>query len=126
VKEKMSSNMQEVKMICNYCGSDVSPGMNFCAVCGAPLSSNGNYENTKNYNVNNFYTDFSYPYRNRWIAFFLCLFLGCIGAHRFYVGKIGTGIVWLLTAGLFGIGALVDLILILVGSFRDQAGYPLR
>lgn len=51
--------------------------------------------------------------KNKWVAFLLCLFLGVIGAHKFYEGKIGMGILYLLTAGLFGIGALVDLIVLL-------------
>lgn len=55
-------------------------------------------------------------------AFLLCFFLGPLGIHRFYVGKIGTGILWLLTFGCLGIGALVDLIMILVGSFKDKEG----
>ena len=62
--------------------------------------------------------------KSRLVALLLCVFLGYLGIHRFYVGKIGTGILWLLTAGLFGIGALVDLILIAVGSFTDKAGLP--
>jgi hypothetical protein len=69
---------------------------------------------------------FDYPFKNKWVAFFLCLFLGTLGIHRFYVGKIGTGILYLLTFGLLGIGALIDFILILVNSFRDKAGYPLK
>lgn len=51
--------------------------------------------------------------KNKWAAFLLCLFLGLIGAHKFYEGKIGLGILYIFTVGLFGIGALVDLIILL-------------
>ncbi len=62
-----------------------------------------------------------------WVtALLLCIFLGGIGAHRFYVGKIGTGILYLFTAGLLGIGWIVDLILILVGKFKDKEGKMLK
>ncbi len=56
----------------------------------------------------------------------LCVFLGGIGGHRFYVGKIGTGILMLLTGGGFGLWWLIDLIMIIVGSFTDKDGYQIR
>lgn len=60
--------------------------------------------------------------KNRTTTLLLCLFLGIFGVHRFYVGKVGTGIFYLLTLGCFGIGALVDLIFIAIGYFKDRWG----
>jgi TM2 domain-containing membrane protein YozV len=60
--------------------------------------------------------------KSRLVSLLLCYFVGVLGIHRFYVGKTGTGILWLLTGGLFGIGALIDLIMIAVGNFTDNEG----
>src|SRR6185369_15941890 len=64
---------------------------------------------------------------DRWTAFGLSILLicGAGGIHRFYVGKIGTGILWLLTGGLLGIGQLIDVIMICTGNFRDAQGRAL-
>ena len=59
-------------------------------------------------------------------AVLLCFFLVTLGIHRFYVGKIGTGILWLITLGFVGIGTLVDFILLLIGKFKDKDGKYLK
>jgi TM2 domain-containing membrane protein YozV len=60
--------------------------------------------------------------KSKVVAAVLSFFLGYLGVHRFYVGKIGTGILWLFTGGCFGIGNLIDFIMILVGKFTDKEG----
>ena len=65
--------------------------------------------------------------RKRLPALLLCLLLGPLGAHRFYVGKIGTGLLTILTVGGFcGIWPVIDLIMIIVGSFKDKEGRALE
>ena len=59
--------------------------------------------------------------KNKWIAFFLCLFFGIIGVHKFYEGRVLLGILYILTGGLLGIGVLVDLIVLL---FKPNPYYP--
>ena len=59
-------------------------------------------------------------------ALLLCVFLGFLGAHYFYVGRFGRGFVALFTCNFFGIGLIVDIIRILLGTYRDNVGNPLR
>ena len=63
-----------------------------------------------------------YSQKSRAAALLLCFFLGVFGVHRFYVGKIGTGILYFLTVGCFGIGWLIDMVTIACGVFRDSQG----
>jgi TM2 domain-containing membrane protein YozV len=60
--------------------------------------------------------------KSRLVALLLCFFLGTLGVHRFYVGKVGTGILMLITLGGLGIWVVIDLILIVVGYFNDKEG----
>lgn len=58
-------------------------------------------------------------------AWLFSLFLGWLGVDRFYLGKVGTGILKLLTIGGLGIWWLIDLVLILTGLMRDKLERPL-
>ena len=60
------------------------------------------------------------------VALLLCFFLGFLGVHRFYVGKIGTGVLQLVTLGGLGIWALIDFIMIVVQKFTDSEGNTLK
>ena len=96
---------------CSQCGAQLVDEAVVCPHCGCAVAP------TKTVDPN------ASP-KSRLIALLLCVFVGGLGIHRFYVGKIGTGVLWLLTAGCFGIGALVDLIMIACGTFTDSDGNP--
>ncbi len=103
---------------CPRCGYSLAHGAVFCSRCGEPISARAvraklgdEWEEASD--------------RSRLLALLLCIVVGYLGVHRFYVGKIGTGLLWLFTGGLFGIGYVVDAILIAAGNFRDSAGLPL-
>lgn len=59
--------------------------------------------------------------KDKWVAFFLCLFFGYLGLHKFYEGKFIFGVIYLFTGGLFGIGYVVDLVLLLL---KPNPYYP--
>jgi len=59
-------------------------------------------------------------------AVLLCFFLGSLGVHRFYLGKVGTGILMLITLGGLGIWTIIDFVRLIIGSMKDKNGLPLR
>ena len=59
------------------------------------------------------------------VTWLLAWFLGSFGVDRFYLGKIGTGVLKLVTLGGCGVWSLIDLIMVLVGSTKDTNGRPL-
>lgn len=90
----------------------------------ADYANNQNYTRENNYYDNN---EFIYSkIESRFFALLLCLFFGGLGIHRFYVRKVGTGILYLLTAGFWGLGVLIDFLLILFGAFSNKNGQVLK
>lgn len=106
---------------CKHCGAKIPAAAVVCTHCGCQVEEVkhteqpniviNNANNNTNTNVNA--AMFGVREKNKWVAFLLCLFLGGVGAHKFYEGKIGMGILYLFTVGLFGIGWVIDCIALL-------------
>ena len=113
-------------MFCPNCGKENPDDSYYCRDCGfalkagAPAAGPGINQGSKRKVEAS-----TYSFRSKWLTFFLCLVFGWIGIHRFYTGKIGTGILYALTFGGLGFGWFMDLFSILCGAFRDKSGYPL-
>ena len=58
--------------------------------------------------------------KNRLTTLLLCVFGGFLGLHRFYVGRTGSGVLWLVTFGLFSVGWIYDLVMVATGEFVDD------
>jgi TM2 domain-containing membrane protein YozV len=105
-------------MYCNKCGKDVPNDTRFCPVCGAPQGAVPAPAPVSAL------ADTS-P-KSRLVVTLLAYFLGGIGVHRFYLGKVGTGIAMIFTFGGLGIWALVDFIFAVAGMMRDKEGKVIR
>ena len=115
--------VQDNTKFCKFCGAKIPMAAVICTHCGCQVEemknaeqpsiviNNANNNTNTNMNVNG--AMFVGKPKNKWVAFFLCLFLGGIGVHKFYEGRIGMGILYLFTCGLFGIGWFVDCIILL-------------
>ncbi len=116
-------NEQEIKTkFCKHCGTKIPEDAVLCTSCGRQveeIKQNTAAQpniiiNNDNINTNtNTVVAGMGRAKNKWVAFALCFFLGYLGAHKFYEGKIVLGILYIFTVGFFGIGILIDLISIL-------------
>jgi hypothetical protein len=122
-------------MYCRNCGNEVSEKAIMCVACGTPPKSGDKFCYNCKAETNPNATicmkcGVSLKHENQidgdgkdWLTtVLLCFFLGIFGIHRFYTGHTAIGVVQLLTLGGCGIWALIDFIMIIVGSFRDAKG----
>ena len=113
--------MEGQTKFCKHCGQSIPADAVICTACGRQVEEiNNSAQEQPNIVITNTNTANATAIaggggkaKNKWVSFFLCLFLGYVGAHKFYEGKAGMGILYLLTAGLFGIGWIIDTIVIL-------------
>lgn len=125
------TKMNDNQIVCLSCGCSAGTGSEFCANCGGKLNPNSvaclNCGVASSFGAAQIQGKDSNVSDKDWlITLLICLFVGGLGIHRFYVGKTGTGILWLFTLGCFGIGSIIDLIMILCGKFTDADGKEIK
>ena len=122
-------NTDAQKKFCKHCGEKIDKDCIICPKCGKQveqlndssknivINNNNNNNSSASSSSSASATVYATPSRgyygtskNKWVAFFLCLFFGYFGVHKFYEGKTGKGILYLFTFGLLGIGWIVDTI----------------
>lgn len=97
---------------CSKCGTSINVNDSFCNKCGSNTHSSGIISERSE--------------KSAITALLLCLFLGFLGIHRFYAGRIWTGLLMLITLGGFGLWSLIDIIIIASCEFKDSRGKPLE
>lgn len=122
VEANTSGQTQAKTKFCKHCGGTIPQDAVMCTHCGRQVEKLAGaaqpqvvIQNT-NMNTNTasaVVAGVGARAKNKWTAFVLCLLLGYFGAHKFYEGKVGMGVLYLFTLGLFGIGWFVDLIVLL-------------
>ena len=118
----MEAAQESATKFCKFCGEKIPFDAVMCVKCGRQVEILASQAATPNITITNANTNTNTNTmgaagmaraRSKWAALGLCFFLGFVGAHKFYEGKTGMGILYLFTAGLFGIGAIIDFISLL-------------
>ena len=104
VEANASGQTQAKTKFCKHCGGTIPQDAVMCTHCGRQVEKLAGAAVVAGVGARA---------KNKWTAFVLCLLLGYFGAHKFYEGKVGMGVLYLFTLGLFGIGWFVDLIVLL-------------
>ena len=107
--------MEEKTKFCKHCGEKIPEDAVICTKCGRQVEELNKSSEQQQIVINNrnFNGAFGGKPKNKWVAIALLILLGYFGAHKFYEGKFGMGILYLFTFGLFGIGLIVDFISLL-------------
>ncbi len=132
-------------MQCKHCGAEVGSEYRLCPYCRTEIEypinsqSSGNQPTiivqniVSNENTVSNRNNVGYAARgvvcspkSKKLTLILAIALGFFGIHRFYVGKVGSGIVWLFTGGVFFFGYIYDIIKVLSGTFKDGNGLPIK
>jgi len=120
------NNTNEKVGFCSECGSAIQPNSKFCPKCGKNVVFLNSEPNTASiHNTTNSHPN-GHGKKNWLVTFFLSFLLGGLGAHRFYTGKIGTGVLMLFTIGGFGLWWLIDFITVASGYYKDKDGFRLE
>ncbi len=124
------------KKFCQHCGEQIDKDCVVCPKCGKQVGELSSQDKGIIINNNNNATSAAMVYggglmvspKSRLVTLLLCLFLGVFGAHRFYTGKIITGILMipLMLIYIGEIWLLIDFILILAGAFTDKNGLKIK
>lgn len=116
-KDEVITEKKETKF-CKHCGETILKEAILCPKCGLQVEEIKQNESivinnsNANTNVNTNVVGYGKP-KNKWLAFALCLFIGFLGAHKFYEGKVGMGVLYAFTGGLLGVGWLIDTVALL-------------
>lgn len=134
-ENQVSSMPNDRQKFCKHCGQIIDKDCIICPKCGKQVEELKTNEpnivinNTSNSNSNavayaNSGGNNGISPKSRLITLLLCIFLGALGAHRFYTGKIITGIIMipLMFVYIGEIWLVIDLIFIIIGAFRDKNG----